>query len=346
MTQKGIYIYGIVPNFYGTTQFQKLDNSGVYAITYQNISAIVSGSENDELDYYDRESLGILLVHHQKTIETLQEKGFSMIIPMRLGTIVNSREEVSKILACGYDLIIKTLKEIEYHTEIDLVVTWADFLANIKNVANHPEIMAMKEELLSNKETLSQVDQVKIGMLIQEKLSEKNKTTELKILHAISPFGTDIKMHEVMNDEMVTNSAFLLKRTNSEKFEAIVDLLDEEYKGLLNFKLVGPLPCYSFFTLEAKELSPELVNQAGKELGLKEETSESEIKKAYLEKAKVFHPDACAENVEEGGFSRIHNAYQILLDYASAVRQSSKEGLISLVKEKMNGNLMLVKIKE
>ena len=122
--KKGIYIYGIVPNFYATTQFQSLENSGVYTISFDNISAIVSDRESNQLDFSDKESLGHLLVHHQKTIETLMGKGFAMLIPMRLGTIVSTKNEVIKILSTGYELIFNTLKKIEFLSEIDLAVTW------------------------------------------------------------------------------------------------------------------------------------------------------------------------------------------------------------------------------
>lgn len=149
-----------------------------------------------------------------------------------------------------------------------------------------------------------------------------------------------------MNDQMVTNSAFLISRRNKEKFEQVIDQLDEEYKGLLNFKLVGPLPCYSFYTIEVKELNSEHVAQARNELGLREEISESEIKKAYLEKARIFHPDAQPGNGDEENFSRIKKAYHTLLDYSMAAKQSSKDGHISLAKEKVIENLILVKIKE
>jgi len=149
-----------------------------------------------------------------------------------------------------------------------------------------------------------------------------------------------------MNDQMVTNSAFLINSNNKEKFEQLIDQLDEEYKGLLNFKLVGPLPCYSFYTIEVKELNPEHVAQAKTELGLREETSESEIKKAYLEKAKLFHPDAHSDNGDEEKFKRINKAYHILLDYSTAAKQSSEDEYTSQVKEKVIQNLILVKIKE
>jgi len=346
MSIKEIYIYGVVPNFYGTTQFQSLENSGVYAITFQNISAIVSDRESTHLDYYNRESLGYLLVHHQKTIEELQSKGFLMIIPMRLGTIVNSKEEVNKILSNGYGLIIETLKKIEYLTEIDLVVTWANFTEVLQGIAELEDVKELKNDIMKDNGLITKVDQVKMGLFVKEKLDKKNKATELKILDALSPLGLDITMNEVMNDEMVTNSAFLINRNKQEKFEQAIDQLDEEYNNTLNFKLIGPLPCYSFYTLEVQELNPEKVEQAKEELKLGVETSESEIKKAYLGKAKLFHPDAQLKNDDEENFNRINKAYHTLIDYSVAVRQSSKEDLISLAKEKVLDNLILVKIKE
>jgi len=346
MKTKGIYIYGIIPNFYSAEMFRSLVNTGIYTIAYQNISAIVSDRENASFNFLDREALGHLLVDHQKTIEDLTEKGFNMLIPMRLGTIVNSKDEVFKILSNGHDLIVDTLNKIEHLTEIDLAVTWADFTATVKEVANHPEIVAMKEDILKKGDAISQIDQVKIGMLLEEKIKEKNKTVELDILNALSTFCTDIKMHEVMNDQMITNSAFLLKRNKKEKFEEVLDQLDEEYKGMLNFKMVGPLPCYSFYTIEVKELNPEHVSQAKKELGLSETTSEAEIKKAYQEKAKEFHPDVNQGNGSVDHFNRIKKAYQTLLEYLEAANFASKENAISTTNGKAIENLILVKIKE
>jgi len=243
-------------------------------------------------------------------------------------------------------LIVDTLNKIEHLTEIDLVVTWADFSAVIKEVAVHQDIVAMKEAILNRGEAISQIDQVKIGMLLEEKIKEKNKAVELDILNALSAFSKDIKMHEVMNDQMITNSAYLINRNNKEKFEQTLDRLDEEYSGMLNFKMVGPLPCYSFYTIEVKELNPEHVSQAKKELGLSETTSEAEIKKAYQEKAKEFHPDVNQGSGNIDHFNRIKKAYQTLLEYLEAASFCSNEHVISMSNKKAIENLILVKIKE
>ena len=149
-----------------------------------------------------------------------------------------------------------------------------------------------------------------------------------------------------MNDQMITNSAYLINRNKKEKFEHVLDRLDEEYKGLLNFKLVGPLPCYSFFTIEVKELNTEHVSQAKKELGLSETISEAEIKRAYQEKAKEFHPDVNKDGNTAAHFNRIKKAYQTLLEYLEAANLASKEQVNTMNSEKVMNNLILVKMKE
>jgi hypothetical protein len=346
METKGIYIYGIVPNFYETEYFRLLKNLGVNFVSFENISAIVSDKEIPHIDFSDRESLAHLLVHHQRTIEEIMAIGFNMILPMKLGTIVSTKQDVLNILSNGHDLIISGLNKIKHLTEIDLVVTWANFPEVLKDISNDADISEMKDDILKTTNTMSQADQVKVGMMIQAKLKEKNPKIELNILDTLSSFCEDVKVHEVMNDQMITNSAILINQNKKEKFEQAIDQIDEEFKGLLNFKLVGPLPCYSFSTIEIKELNPEHVALAIKELGLREEPSESEIKNAYREKAKRFHPDAHPDNNDENKFDKINKAYHTLLDYSMAIKQSSKDDYIPHAKEKESENLILVKIKE
>lgn len=47
-------------------------------------------------------------------------------------------------------------------------------------------------------------------------------------------------------------------------------------------------------------------------LGLKEDATSSEIKKAYLKKAKEYHPDVCKDKDAEEKFKKINEAYGVL----------------------------------
>ena len=346
MQTKEIYIYGIMPDFKSDDMSGLLENTEIYAIPFQDIAAIVSETNILAIDYSDRESLGHLLVRHQKTIEELMGIGFNMIIPMKLGTIVNSTEKVLKILSNGYNLIRDTFLKAENLIEIDLVATWADFQNTLNEIALHPDIVAIKDDFRNKSDLLTRADQMKVGILVQDKLKAKNATVELDIMEAMTVICVDIKTHEVMNDQMITNSAFLIKRSHQETFEQLIDELDEKYKGLLNFKLVGPLPCYSFYTLEIDELNPRNVEKARIVLGLKEKTTESDIKKAYLTKARLFHPDTNMGIIDNKKFNRVNNAYHTLLDYAGLACQSTEVHVISLAKEDVSENLFVVKLRE
>jgi len=346
MQTNGIYIYGITPDIMSIDMQLTLDNLGIYAIPFKKIAAIVSETNILAIDYSDRESLGHLLIRHQKTIEKLMDIGFNMIIPMQMGTIVNSTEKVLKILSNGYDLIHDTFKKAESLIEIDLVVTWADFEETLKEIAFYPDIIAIKNDFIKKSVLLTRADQMKVGILVQDKLKAKNTTIELDVLESMKVICVDIKKHEVMNDQMITNSALLINRIHLDKFEQLIDELDVRYKGLLNFKLVGPLPCYSFYTLEITEANPDNVEKARIVLGLKEKTTESDIKKAYLNKARLFHPDTNLGNGDVKKFNSVNKAYHTLLDYAGLASQSSEVPVISLAKENVIENLFFVKLKE
>lgn len=343
---ESLYIYGIVPTYYEAEQFRKLDSTDVFSIPFQKASAIVS--KNSVIDYRQlgAEPLVRLLLDHQKTIESLMDMGFTTIIPMRIGTFANNTSEVLRILEKGYDLIIETIEKANNLLEIDIVASWSDFSQILAEIAVNPQVVEMKAKIENSETGITQSDQLSIGNLVKKMLDERKDEYATKIIEALNPFCQSTKQHEVQNDQMVSNTAFLLNQSQSALLEKALDQLDESLNGKLNFKLVGPLPCYSFYTLEVKKLYFEEIELAKKELGLNNSTSEKNINQAYLDKAKLFHPDT---NLGDDGvvmFNRINKAYQTMLDYVNAVKPESREEQFSLLIDAVAGNSFFLKIKE
>ena len=343
---KGLYIYGIIPTCYAAEKFRELDSINVFNITFEKVSAIVS--ENSVIDYRQlgTEPLARLLIDHQKTIESLMNMGFTTIIPMRLGTFANNTTEVLKILENGYDLIMEIFEKVTNLLEIDIVATWSDFNKIMAEIAVNPEILELKTKIGKSKNRVTQTDQLTIGYLVKKILDEKNAEYATKIIEALNPFCQSTKSHEVMNDQMVINTAFLVNQGQSALLEKALDQLDERFNGKLNFKLVGPLPCYSFYTLEVKELHFEEIESAKKELGLNNFIFEKDIKQAYLNKVKLFHPDTNPGDDSAVIFNRINKAYQTMLDYVNAVKPASSENQFSLLSDAVAENSFFLKIKE
>lgn len=344
MGQKQLYIYGIIPNDYAPDLFVELDEIGVYSIPFRNVSAIVTDRNAVKLDQMDKESLSRLLVNHQKSIERIMNIGFSEIIPVRIGTFADSRDEVREILEKGYGLINNVIEKIRNLIEVDIVSTWANFPDVLKDIAGDPVILELRKDLQKKGKNVTQSDHLKLGVQVKEILSGKNRDRAERVKNVLESFSRDAKHHDVINDEMLTSGAFLIDRDEQESFDNALETLDAELNGELNFKYVGPLPCYSFYTLEIKELIFDQVERAKNELGLDKLASKDQIKQAYLGKANIYHPDKNTDIANTVNFDRIKKAYETLLDYSSAASQISPIDQLCFEEETVRENSLLVKI--
>ncbi|MGE4587040.1 MAG: GvpL/GvpF family gas vesicle protein [Mangrovibacterium sp.] len=346
METKYLYLYGITHNDYPPEQFLELKGMGLEVVQYEKIFAIAAEKPYENLMHASKEILAGILVGHQKILERLMETGFSMLIPVKLGTWSKSKTEVREILKKGYPLCLDILEKVCNRIEVDLAVTWSNFSGLIQTVAADPEVSVFKDGLLGKANGISTADQLQIGKLVREKLDEKARDARQQIVKQLEPWCEELKRHEVMNDQMVANVAFLISKSKLASFEEALDQMDMEFKGALNFKYVGPLPCYSFYTLEVVELNFEQIEQARNALGVQERASAREIRQAYLAKVKSFHPDVNFGNGEEAYFESLTKAYHVINDYLQTVRQSSDEDLFYFTEEQVTENSFLVKIRE
>jgi hypothetical protein len=343
---KSLYIYGFVPNDCDDEQLKQLESIGVSTIPFQKIAAIVSPKNRIELGQLNTEALAELMIHHQKTIESLMSIGINTIIPMRLGTFCNNSTELIRIIEKEYDLIMETTEKVSNLIEVEIISTWSDFSQIMSEIAVNPKIVEMKEKSEKSETGITQADQLSIGQLVKNILDELQSEYATKITETFSHLYESTKQHELMNDQMVSNTAFLIHQSKLVLFEKALDELDENLNGKLNFKLVSPLPCYSFYTMELKSLSFDNIASAKKELGLNNSTSEKNIQQAYLNKAKFFHPDANSGEDATVIFNQIKKAHKTMQDYADVLKLASKEEQFSLHNDAVIENSLFLKIKE
>lgn len=311
-------------------------SNGVYTIPYQNISAVVSDSEIVNYSHLPKDVVARHLIRHQQAIEKVMEN--FPIIPMRLGTFACDEDEVRFILSKAYPLVKGIFNEIFDKIEIDLVATWNDFTSVLKEVGEEKDVKEYKERLLANSQTITIDDQVKIGVMVKKELDRKREKYTEEIQKALRTVSQDFKVHELMDDKMVINTAFLINKNKQRDFDKKVEELNAKFAEELNFRCVGPLPPYSFYTLEVKKLQFKEIQRAREKLGLNNVATKNEIKKAYQTSAFSSHPDR-NPNIPgiEREFDEITKAYKILLDYC-------KDETCSFNENEFKKNAMLVKI--
>ena len=312
----GKYIHGIIE-----ASEEKLFNScgisaheEVYSIPYQDISAVVSDSQFINYITLPKNQVARYLLVHQQVIEKIMDS--YTIIPMKLGTYAFNVREIEEILSKGYAMFKDIFRKINNKIEIDVVATWNDLNSIIKEIGEGEEIKELKEKLLSRPEGVSVEDQIKIGSLIKNILDKKREKLASDIGDVLGRMSIDSIEHGLMDDRMILNIAFLIDRDKRTEFEKRLDELNTLYNEKIDFRCVGPLPSYSFYTAEVKKIRFEDIQWAREKLGLNYIAYKEEIVKAYRSKANLYHPDKSPDvpNAERQ-FNEIYRAYRILLEY-------------------------------
>jgi hypothetical protein len=288
----------------------------VYAIAHQDLSALVKDSMDGGSLPKSKETLARLLIGHQTIIEKIMAGGVT-VIPMKLGTYAQDENEVAAILNEGYPLMKEIMERIADKIEIDVVATWNQFAATVKDAGDKKEIKEFKEQCLNQPRGATVDDQMKIGLMIKQTLDENRAGVSRDIMNSLQAISDDARIHELMDDSMVMNVAFLIARGKQKAFEEKIEEINKNMQGKLNFRCIGPLPPYSFYTLEVKRFRYVEIEWARKKLGLHKETAtRGEIRNAHKTMAYTSHPDrnANAPGMEKE-FDEITQAYNLLSEY-------------------------------
>ena len=357
----GKYIYGVIGSgaaeefpLEGVVQFVAgkggmadpapggADGERAYTVGWRDISAVVTDSLVVDYTAMPKDALARLLVRHQQVIERVMAR--HTILPLRLGTCAENDEQVQQILASGYETIKAVLEEAQGVMEIDVTATISDFHSFLRHVAQAPDVEQVKQSLLQGREEVTTEDRMRVGILVKRHMDREKQQMAAQIHAAFNCLTEDFKAHDLIDDIMVLNSAFLIRGDRQEDFYDQVEELNIRFCNQLDFRCVGPLPPYSFYTLDVRVTHFEEVDWARRQLGLSDDfITVDAIKQAHRKLALTCHPDKNPDVPDiEKKFSDMSRAYKILLDYCRASGGARQEEGVSLNGQDFEKDAILV----
>ncbi|MFQ5841326.1 MAG: GvpL/GvpF family gas vesicle protein [Thermodesulfobacteriota bacterium] len=334
MAREGKHLYGII-RAKNRRSFGPIGVGGrgdeVYVIACKGIGALVSNWPLMTYGSTPTEDLVRHLAVHQAVMEHVMQS--TTVIPIKFGTMAIDEEEVLKILEKGYPKLQDVLEAMDSRIELDMVALWADLDSVLKEIGGEEEIKKFKAEMARDSSPPTHEDKLQLGKMVKSALDKKRDRTSREIVDHLKKHALDHRVHDLMDDHMIANVAFLVDKSREKDFDQTVQSLNERYKEKVNFRIIGPLPPYSFSTLEVKTLEFQSVDQARKELELGEEVTLVEIKDAYRRLTRQLHPDTHPDDpYAQKQFERITEAYNTLIDYCQgnkcSFREKEAEGFI------------------
>jgi len=325
MTEEGRTIYGLIqedrPRQFGPIG---IDGRDVYTLSFEGISALVSRLSREGFAALPKETLLHNLTVYQSVIEQVMKD--YLVIPVKFGNLLEADKEVIRILKKGKKAIAQNLKEMENRIELDVVALWPEMNTILAEIGQTEEIKALKEAAAAKSEDDLLRIQIKAGKRVKTLLDQKRESLQSEIMAPLLETAEKHCIHSLMDDSMIMNTAFLVLRGNAPRLEEIVQGLDRRYEDRINFRIIGPLPPYSFLTFEIKTADYTQLDNARKILQLKEEATQLEIRDNYWHLTKKFHPDKFPEDREaQKHFEKINQAYKLVNEYCQNPSCSFRE---------------------
>lgn len=327
MEKEGKYIYGLI----GTQEERSFGSIGigdrgseVHAIPYKDIAAVVSNLPFIEFNSLPKESLVRYLAAHQSVVEQVMKS--CTIIPVKFGTMAKDEKDVQEIFKQGYFQLKRALESMDSKIELDVVALWSNLDLVWQEIGEEERIKKFKQEIAQRSSDQTYEQKIELGKMVKSALDEKRDKCAAEILKVLQEEAEGFRSHLLMNDSMIMNVAFLMDRGKEKEFDQKVNELNERYEERINFRCVGPLPPYSFSTIEVKKIEFEAVDNARKALGLSDEATMFEIKEAHRKLTHKYHPDKNPDDIRAvEQFKRVSEAHKILDDYCQHYKYSFRE---------------------
>lgn len=286
----------------------------VSTVHYQDMAAVVSPSPIRAYKSMRKEEVIPYLFTHQTVIEKVMEA--HTVVPVQFGTMARDAEEVRKILTIGYPQMRAALEAMEGKIELDVVALWRELGSILGEIGEEEEIKRLKAAVASRPPGETLEERIHIGKMVKARLDQQREALGAEIVEVLKPLARDLCPHSHMDDRMILNMAFLLDRDRESDVSETLERLNGRYGESIDFRCVGPLPSYSFSTVEVRRFDFGEIDRARRLLGLGEWATLVDVKEAYRRLAHQCHPDKHpAPQRAEGAFEEVTEAYRLLADY-------------------------------
>jgi hypothetical protein len=306
----GKYLYGIISgggdNALGVRGL--VGPNLVHNITHDGLSCVTSDYTGGNFDIMSKEELAQYLVTHQTVVEQVAER--HPILPIKFGTVLADSDEVHRLLAQGHPQFSLTLFWMQDKVEVEVMATWAGGQILKENVAGS-EKLRTDEPLPSEQINMSP--------------PQSRQSYLERMVGFLKPVSVDVQPHPPVSGEMAMSVAFLVEKASIETFHERIKNLNALFYNQIDFQLIGPLPPYSFATVEVNRYSPEAIDEAKQLLKLNELNGEVEVRKACRHLALEFNSSRkLGDKLTKARLTALQRASDLLVAYCRG--QAEKEG--------------------
>lgn len=177
------------------------------------------------------------------------------VLPLRFGTIAPRADTLAHCIAANADRFCMALDDIAGRVELGLKASWRDGVIFDEIVQADPDLGQLRDRLRSRPARETYYERLELGRRVEAALIARRTAETAAILSELSKLAereTDLR---TMDEDMIFNRAFLLRREHELLFDTHVQAAGDRYGERVNFRYVGPAPPYNFVNVQVTGLT-------------------------------------------------------------------------------------------
>jgi hypothetical protein len=215
----------------------------VRTIEYGDLAAVVSDAPMTGYDI-TRDNL----MAHQRVVE--ESMRHSDVLPVAFGTVARDDRDVrDKLLRREHDTLLDHLAYVQGRVELGLKVLWNRDHLFAEIVDERDDIRALRDRVARRSPDAAYFERIQLGELTNAAIADKRDRDAEILLDGLRPLAVDLQVNKLLTDMMVLNASFLVDRDQVPVFDSRLQRLGEVHADRLVFQYVGPLPPYSFVSI-------------------------------------------------------------------------------------------------
>jgi hypothetical protein len=172
------------------------------------------------------------------------------ILPVRFGTVAPDSAALVTCVAANAAGFLKALGEIGGHVELGIKASWRDGVVFSEIVAADAELCRLRDRLRSRPSSETYYERVELGRRVEAALIGRRARETAEIIAELSPLAEKEAELRTLDEDMILNRAFLVRRENEAAFDERIQAVAERCADRVNFRYVGPVPPYNFVSLQ------------------------------------------------------------------------------------------------
>lgn len=185
------------------------------------------------------------LSRHLETLRGLLGDG--PVVPMSFGTVMPGEETLRRdLLEARGEELTRLLEHLEDKVEFEVTATYDEEAMLRCALERDPQLASERDRLRGLPEDATHFARAALGEKVVAAVDAMRAQDAAAILSDLEPLAVSVRPGRALHERIVLTAAFLLEGARVEDFDSAMERASRERADRMSFKLVGPLPAFSF----------------------------------------------------------------------------------------------------